>query len=704
MSYTISFTNAVSNGTIIIEDGTINEETTLGFPGRNVTNYGQVIAENFLHLLENFASPTEPSNPVQGQLWYDTNETSPQLKVYNSTEFVSAGNLKKADTQPDANASVTGDLWADTDNQQLYLFTGSGWILVGPQFSDGLATGATPEKIVGIDNLEHSIIRVEIDAVPVAIVSAEAFTPKAVIPGFSSLKAGINLSINTFGASGIPKLIGTAEKAENLLVGSETVLATNFLRSDIISTTSQQFRVKNNSGLLIGSGGQLTIGVEGETGIIQHNASNADIDIRVNFDGLNKTVIKASTVEAGPVVGINNQNPTESLDIVGNAQVSESLFVNGTQASTTIGSGALVVKGGAGIAQNLYVGGDINVAGTTTFGDILPDGSLTRDIGGNLLKFRNVYANKFIGDLDGDVTGTLSGTATRANRLSSGTTFNIVGDVTANPISFDGSSGGNTKTFTTAISNTFIGNKLSVTEAFFDDEFITNRITGANTGLRKVNARTLLNLVPVTPPGTIVSYGGIIPSDGRVLHNGGIWYVCDGRELDDEEYAILFDIIGYNFKDSPAPNKFALPDLRGRFTLGLDNMGGTAANRVEGLRASELGNSGGDQETTIDLDNLPEHEHDLTSTDNFRKQYYIMSQDPKVSGQSPDEAVPQSGPAQNIDSAQTGQGSGYPTSGGILADTVVVDGDTVKDLGNPLDIMNPFLAINYIIFTGVIET
>lgn len=703
MAYTISFTNAVDNGTIIIEDGTINQETDLQFPGRSVTSYGEVIAENFLHLLENFASSTEPSRPVTGQLWYDTNAASPQLKIYDSTQFVAAGNLKKGDTQPEASASVAGDLWSDTDNQQLYLFTGAGWTLVGPQFSDGLATGASPERIIGIDNLEHSIIRVEVDAVPVAIISGEAFTPKTTIPGFSSLKAGINLSFNTFGASGIPKIIGTAEKAENLLVGAETVLASNFLRSDVISTTNQQLRIKNNSGLLVGSGGQLTVGVEGESAIIQHNTSGAAIDIRVNDEGINKTVIK---VDASTNVGINNQNPGYALDVTGTIQASDSLLVNGVAESTTFGSGAIVTKGGLGVAKNTYIGGDLNVAGDTTFTNILPDGSLTRDIGTQLLKYRNVYANKFIGDLEGDVTGTLSGTATRANKITSATTFIITGDITANQISFDGSTGGNTKTFTTSVANTFISGKNPVVTNLFDDELLINRISGNDTGLKKTSTRTLLNLVPVTPPGTVVPYAGIIPSDGRVLYNGGIWLVCDGREVDEETYELLFDTIGTAFKDNPNENKFGLPDLRGRLPLGLDNMGGTAAGVVTGQRAAELGNKEGSQEVTIDIDNLPEHEHTLQSDveGDIVKQFYAMSKDPKLNdGTSPAESISQ---PYTIDSADDNQGQGYPRSGGVLADVIPdpVTGDTIKNLGNALDVMNPFLAINYIIFTGKIES
>ena len=56
MAYTIAYTDQANKGTITIEDNTLNTTTDLKIPGRNTTAYGTAIAENFLHLLENFAS------------------------------------------------------------------------------------------------------------------------------------------------------------------------------------------------------------------------------------------------------------------------------------------------------------------------------------------------------------------------------------------------------------------------------------------------------------------------------------------------------------------------------------------------------------------------------------------------------------------------------------------------------------------------
>ena len=66
------------------------------FPGRGTTAYGQAVNENFLHLLENFANTTAPLRPVEGQLWYDSTQGVDQLKVYDGTNWVASGGLKKA--------------------------------------------------------------------------------------------------------------------------------------------------------------------------------------------------------------------------------------------------------------------------------------------------------------------------------------------------------------------------------------------------------------------------------------------------------------------------------------------------------------------------------------------------------------------------------------------------------------------------------
>jgi hypothetical protein len=85
MSYLLDKTNN-SSSKITVEDGTIdNTSTPLTLIGRAFVGWGEAVNENFLALLENFASDTSPRNAVAGQLWYDT--ASAQLKYFNGVAY-----------------------------------------------------------------------------------------------------------------------------------------------------------------------------------------------------------------------------------------------------------------------------------------------------------------------------------------------------------------------------------------------------------------------------------------------------------------------------------------------------------------------------------------------------------------------------------------------------------------------------------------
>ncbi|NBR60159.1 MAG: hypothetical protein EBT86_00645 [Actinobacteria bacterium] len=50
------------NGTLatVVEDGTVDNTLDIKLIGRNYAGYGEVQNENMVHMLENFASPSEP--------------------------------------------------------------------------------------------------------------------------------------------------------------------------------------------------------------------------------------------------------------------------------------------------------------------------------------------------------------------------------------------------------------------------------------------------------------------------------------------------------------------------------------------------------------------------------------------------------------------------------------------------------------------
>jgi len=69
-----------SGNPLVVLDNTINSDKTIVFIGKDYGNYGEILNENFLKLMENFANNTAPSGPVLGQLWWDKNANA--IKVY----------------------------------------------------------------------------------------------------------------------------------------------------------------------------------------------------------------------------------------------------------------------------------------------------------------------------------------------------------------------------------------------------------------------------------------------------------------------------------------------------------------------------------------------------------------------------------------------------------------------------------------------
>lgn len=671
MSYTVNRTDVVNNGTITVDDGTVNQQTSLSLPGRNTTSYGTIIAENFIHLLENFAKNTAPVNAIEGQLWYDTTVGVDQLKVYDGTQWVAAGGLKKALTQPAAGESVVGDLWVDTDNQQLYLFTGSGWVLVGPEFSQGLSTGTKPYTITGTDNLEYTVVLIEVQAKPVAIISTKAFTPKAAITGFSVIQPGFNLSSANIEGAGVGKFYGTAQKAEALIAANnEVVSGSNFLRKDKDNIADFSLTINNNDGLDVGNSATLNIGIEGQAGIISHKTAGANIDFRVNDQGVTRTVMR---IDSTTNVGINNLAPAEALDVTGNIKTSGELYVDAVTDANSVSTGAMIVKGGVGIAKKLYVGDDATFQDNITARDIMPNSNNTYNIGTVNNRYLNIYANSFVGNVVGNITGTVSGASGTSNKLTSQTTFEMSGDVSAPSFTFDGQTGGTVKSFVTSVSNSFIASKTAQASSLSSDEFIFNRVSGT-TGVFKINRDNLFNAIAKIPAGSVFPYAGSAAP--------AYWLLCDGSEVLRSTYPELFAVIGTSFGTPPSGGSyFLLPDMRGRLPLGKDNMGGTGANRVTASAADSVGGFGGDESKVIPIQNLPEHEHDLQGA--AGAQYYAIRDVPGI-GAGEVTAITYDAPT------GAGQGSAIATSGGVNNPT----------LGQAQDVMNPYLTMNYIIYTG----
>jgi microcystin-dependent protein len=701
MPYIVNFTDNENKSPITVFDNTSSTDTSLTFPGRNVTGYGQIIAENFLSLLENFASTNQPVNPVEGQLWYDSTGGQQTLKIWDNTAWKAASGIQKGVSQPAVENSKVGELWVDTTNQQLRIFTGTRWILVGPVESSvgGLRYGPVIEKIADSDNVDRFILVFFIADIPVIIFSKDSFTPKTIITGFDTIRSGINISapatsgeIANFVGGFLPILNGTAKNAQALSVGGVEVPAGNFLRTDTVNVTDFEIKIKNNNGVSIGIDETFKLLATESSSSIYNSAAGSSIDLQTNRNGIPATIIRVIDNR----VGINQDNPQEALDLLGNIKLTGTLTTTNTTASTNLSNGSIQTLGGVAITKNLIVGDGIDVTGVLQTNTIQPKLTNTYDLGTSLRRFNNVRARTITADIiQGVLEGNISGNANTATSLSTVTSFQLAGDVVSPAILFDGQLGSATKVFNATLTANIIAAKSepSPNRGKKGDFLLTYRpseSTLASSGLLKQTRERFMGDLAV-PIGAILPYAGGTTPDGYLL--------CDGSEVERSKFGDLFDIVGVTFNGA-APlvgvGTFRLPDLRGRFALGKDNMdnagtvpssagpyvdaGGGVAGRVPDVQATILGGSAGLSSVPLTLANLPEHSHTLsTSTQDYSAVALTTTLDPL---------------------ATSGLGPTAPGQAQYLKDSGNVKKPVGVTLGTAVGLMNPFLAINYIIRSG----
>lgn len=356
MSYRLNKTD----GTLLTEliDGKIDSTTTdITFIGKNYQGFGEILNENFIKLLENFANNSAPSKPIKGQVWFDT--VTDRLKVYDGSTFRSTDSSVVSGTAP--LEKVVGDIWIDNSKNQVYFWDGIDWILVGPVYTktQGLS-GIKVDTIKDTFGLNKVIVIFYVAGTPLAVLAREAFTPGTEFTGFPSFRIGLNInsSFSTFVFDGI------ADKA--LAITDE--FGAEFRINDFISATSAagddmagRLRINTNAGLIFGANTNHQLKVTGTNVQFVNNNTNENLEIRLKdstgdysaqfFDAANKRV------------GFFNNSPDATIDkntgqVPGDADYIEPITEG-------------VVIGTSGDKKNLVVNGDLRVVGDLRVGTVI---------------------------------------------------------------------------------------------------------------------------------------------------------------------------------------------------------------------------------------------------------------------------------------------------------------------------------------------
>ena len=153
------------------------------------------------------------------------------------------------------------------------------------------------------------------------------------------------------------------------------------------------------------------------------------------------------------------------------------------------------------------------------------------------------------------------------------------------------------------------------------------------------------------------------------------YLLCNGSSVSKTTYPELFNVLGYRHGGSG--DNFNLPDLRGKMILGVSS-------------SHTLGSTGGSEKTSINVNNMPSHNHSVSGTINYKGHRTINE---LVLGSDYQPITPSLGAgfspliydyADHLENRSASFNTSSDSTGS----------------GSQFDIMNPYLSLNYYISTG----
>lgn len=459
MPYTIIKTD----GTVLTDvlDNSVDKITTdLTLVGKSTQNYGLEFNQNFVRLLENFASTTEPKSPIKGQIWYDTGEE--KIKIFNGFSFKEPNRPQVSSSEP---VLVPGDLWIDNLRRQLYFRDGQGTKLAGPIYTE--EQGVSGYEVVTIkdsNNADKTIVKLKIGNSLLGVFSKESFTPNYISTSAAKLLSSEGMTgslvrgftpVSTNSSDPI-KFYITAKNAENLIRSDGTPInVNNFVQTNrdnnsLIGTLT----ILNSIPLVLGPSNNTTIQFEGTSSIIKNERENNNFIIKVtDSDSTNDAIfIKASQSR----VGIFESTPLATLDVNGDVNVRGNIVSNSSSIDIANVGVSTINIGGA--TTDIRIG---SITGTTT-------------IKSELVAQEAINANG----------GAITSTNSSFDILNTGvSTVNFGGQTSA--INIGGTSG-----LVTFNNNVTVENKLTV-----NGETQVDNVNTKNNIITSTGSNTLANLV-----------------------------------------------------------------------------------------------------------------------------------------------------------------------------------------------------------------
>lgn len=173
------------------------------------------------------------------------------------------------------------------------------------------------------------------------------------------------------------------------------------------------------------------------------------------------------------------------------------------------------------------------------------------------------------------------------------------------------------------------------------------------------------------------------------------WALCAGQVLSISQNTALFSLLG-TFYGGNGQTTFQLPDLRGRLAIG--------QGQGPGLANYNIGEIGGVENTTLTIQNLPQHTHQATanSTSTSTSTSTLNGVNANATVPSPRNHLIATAPSNMFAPASAGSLIAMdPTSVATTTTTTTNTTVTVQPAGSglPFSQLSPYLCLNYCIAT-----
>ena len=533
---TTPYTVTLTDGTIFanISTGTINTASSMTLIGKNYAEYGQMLADNFIRLLENASNTTAPPAPITGQLWWD--KTTTLLKVYSGTGWKNVGGATASGSQP--TPSIVGDLWFNTVNQQLYVCSVAGapgtFIVVGAAVNNpGNITFAIANTVVSTVSSTGAFVTGLISATGNItgsnITTSGLATVTGNIQGGNLTTAGLVSAIGTVTGS---SLLGSVVSASGNVTGGNVLTGGVLSAGGTITGSSLLGSVVSASGNVTG-GNIVTAGFATVTGNIQGgnlitvgviSASSTITGSQFNGSGSGLTSIPGGNV-SGTVANATYAASAGSATTATTAGTANSVAganVSGTVANATYATSA----GSATTTITATFAGTANaVAGANVSGKVA-NATYSDSAGAAGTAGSATFAGTANAVAGGNVSGTVAnatyatsaGSATTAGTVTTGTQGNITGVGTLTSLSVTGNiTGGNVLGGANVNATTHTGTTVSVSGNVNGGNIVT---LGGMSAAGTITGATISSTGSVTGANVQTSGNVNITGTGRLVATG----------------------------------------------------------------------------------------------------------------------------------------------------------------------------------------